>query len=160
MAGVRVICNNCGREFDPTAERSVYDQASQSYICSRCLARPGTQTKTKPRTTRGNALRIVFGVLFILSAITSAADGDGSGTWLTCLVIGLGLLIWQFWPQLKALFMRKQLKEALLKQQQEYDAREAERLAREKARRKICPHCGATTAGFTCEYCGMPLDHQ
>lgn len=158
MPGHRVICNNCGREFDPTCERSVYDQPSQSYICSRCLVRPEAQTRKKPRSKAGNALRIIFGILFILTAFNSIGDGDG--TWLTCLVIGAALLLWQFWPRLKDLLLRRQTRAAMEKQREELAAREAEARARELARKKECPHCGATSSGKVCEYCGMPLEED
>ena len=181
MAVNLVTCSKCGRVFDSVAEHCLLDRNTGDYTCSNCLSHnaaarsrstyspsaaasrqnvfiPPTARTGKPRSKVGNVLRIVFGILFVLTAFSSIKDGDD--VWLTCLVIGLGLLIWQFWPQLKALFLRKKTREAMLKQQEEFQAREAERRAREAARKKICSHCGATTSGFVCEYCGMPLEEK
>ena len=181
MAVNLVTCSRCGRVFDSVAEHCLLDRNTGTYTCSNCLnhntaarsrstyspsaaasrqnafTAPAART-VKPRSKAGNVLRTVFGVLFVLTAISSIKDGDD--VWLTCLVIGLGLLIWQFWPQLKALILRKKTREAMLKQQEEFQAREAERRAQEAARKKICSHCGATTSGFVCEYCGMPLEEK
>ena len=37
---------------------------------------------------------------------------------------------------------------------------EAAKAARAEAaaRKRVCPHCGASSAGMVCEYCGMSLD--
>lgn len=172
MAVNLVTCSRCGRVFDSVAEHCLLDQKTHTYTCNNCLghaAAPRSKSAftpsvspaapvSKPRSKTGTTLRIVFGVMFIISAFSSISDGDG--VWFTCLCIGLALLIWQFWPQIKALFLRKKTRAALLKQQEEYQARETERLAREAAKKKLCPHCGATSTGFTCEYCGMPLEEK
>ena len=150
MAGNPVICNNCGRMFDPTAERSVYDQPSHSYICSQCLAQgaPASQGK-KPRGKVGSVLRIVFGLLFIMAAFSE--DSDGADVTVACIVIGLALLLWQFWPQLKGLFVKKRETAAARRQAEARQVREAQK-------KKVCPHCGAPTTGLTCEYCGMAVE--
>ena len=164
MAGFTVTCGCCGRVFQPKAERCIYDRTGRCYACSQCLDRANIKTAVfKPRGKTGTILRIVFGALFILASFSSIGDGDG--TWFTCLIIGLGLLLWQFWPQVSGLLRQKRNHAEVLRLREEFQAREAEKKAREAEKRareaerpKLCSHCGATSKGFTCEYCGMPLE--
>ena len=161
MAASLVTCSQCGRVFDAIAEHCLYDRNTNTYTCCNCLGQspgpasrsvftpPVQQTRKKPRSKVGAYLRIIFGILFILAAFDSIHDGDN--TWLTCLVLGIGLLVWQFWPQLAQLFRKKQAEVEVQRQAAAYEAREA-------TRQKICPHCGANVTGTVCEYCGMPLD--
>ena len=154
MAGFTVTCGSCDRVFSPKAEQNLYDRTSRCYICSQCLSRTNIKSPTfKPRGKTGTGLRIGFGILFVLSAFSSIGDGDG--TWLTCLVIGLALLAWQFWPQLWGLVRQKQNHAEVLQLLEDRNTREAQRMAQELSRKWVCSHCGATTAGRVCEYCGM-----
>ena len=157
MAGFTVTCAGCGRRFSPNAERSFYDRAGQCYACSQCLDRAGIRAAgSKPRTKVGTWLRVGFAALSIFTAFSSIEDGDG--VWFTCLLIGLALLLWQFWPQLRGLLRQKRNHAAMLKLREGFQAQQAEDRAKEAAKPKLCPHCGATTTGFTCEYCGMPVE--
>ena len=103
------------------------------------------QPQKKPRSKTGTYLRIGFGALMIVCGIDTK---DG-----IMIVIGLLLLVWQFWPQIAQLFRKKQEQVVEQRQAVAYEAREANR-------QKICSHCGATVTGTVCEYCGMPLDSQ
>ena len=158
MAGFTVTCAGCGRVFSPKSERSFYDRADRCYACSQCVDRAGIKAAVfKPRSKVGTGLRIVFGILFILAAFSG--ENNEADVTITCLVIGLALLLWQFWPQLWGLVRQKQNHTAILKLREDFRVQEEERQAREAARPKLCPHCGATTTGFTCEYCGMSLEN-
>lgn len=165
MAVSLVSCSKCGRVFDAVAEHCLLDPKTRAYTCANCLGQaassgsrsvftppsaPAAPAK-KPRSRTGTYLRVIFGILFLCSGFNCIGDGDN--TWLTCFVLGIGLLAWQFWPQLMQLFRKKQTE---LQAQRQAEALEA----REAARYKICSHCGATVAGTVCEYCGMPLDVQ
>ena len=157
MAGFTVTCGTCGRVFSPKAERNLYDRTSRCYVCSQCLSRTSIKSAAyKPRGKVGSVLRIGFGALFILTAFSSIGDGDG--VWLTCLIIGLGLLLWQFWPRLWGAVLQKRNHAEVLRLLEEYKSHEAERTARELSRKWVCSHCGATTSGRVCEYCGMPAE--
>ena len=154
MAVSLVPCSKCGRVFDPVAEHCLLDRNTQTYTCSNCLGQgavpvsrsvftqPAAPAK-KPRSKVGTYLRIGFGALMILCGIDTA---DG-----IMIVIGLLLLLWQFWPQVTKLFRKKQAEVQVQRQAEAYQAREANR-------QKICSHCGAAVTGTVCEYCGMPLD--
>ena len=160
MAVSLVKCSRCGRVFDPVAEHCLLDQKTHVYTCANCLA-PGSAPASrsvfsapaasakKPRSKTGSYLRVIFGILFLMAAFNSVNDGDN--VWFTCFIIGAGLLVWQFWPKLMQLF-RKRREEVRVQRETEAHA------AREAARQKICPHCGAAGAGTVCAYCGMPFD--
>ena len=163
MAVSLVKCSQCGRVFDPVAEHCLHNRNTNAYTCADCLgqappprsrsvfpapASPAASPK-KPRSRTGSTLRIIFGILFILAAFNSINDGDN--VWFTCFVIGAGLLIWQFWPQIRQLLRKKQTEVQVQREAEAHAAREAHR-------QKICSHCGAVGAGTVCEYCGMPFD--
>ena len=165
MAVNLVSCSRCGRVFDSVAEHCLHDRNTNTYICSNCLGHtaasgsrsvftpassPSAPAK-KPRSKTGTYLRVIFGILFICTGFSCIDDGDD--TWITCFVLGIVLLVWQFWPQIVHLFRKKQTEIQAQRQAEALEAREA-------ARYKICSHCGATVAGTVCEYCGMPLDVQ
>ncbi len=158
MADNLVTCKVCGRRFDPTKERNLYDQGDHSYTCTFCLSgSPASGLPArKPRGKTGTILRIVFGVMFILAAFGATDEGDS--TWITCLVIGAALLIWQFWPSITDLIRGKKNREAARKQAEAVLQRQEEARLRELNRKRECPHCGATTSGPVCEYCGMSLE--
>ncbi len=100
--------------------------------------------------------KIAFGVLFLISAVTTDWKNDPDtalnplGPMLISVVLGIALILWGLIPWLTA----KKKREAAEKRA------EAERQAAEYRRLnepKLCPACGATTKGVTCEYCGTPL---
>ncbi len=158
MADNLVTCKVCGRQFDPTKERNLYDQSDHSYTCTFCLS--GTPASglpaRKPRGKTGTVLRIVFGLLFIMTGFNSMKDGDD--IWISMLVVGAILLIWQFWPNIIGLIRGKKNREAARKQAEAVRQRQEEARLRELNRKRECPHCGATTSGPVCEYCGMSLE--
>ncbi len=158
MTDTRVKCSVCGRLFDPTKERNLYDQGNHSYTCTFCLSGSPASglPQRKPRSKTGTVLRLVFGIMFLLAAFGAIDDGDG--TWVTCLVIGAALLLWQFWPKIADLIRGKRNRENARKQAEAVRLRAEEDLARELSRKWVCTHCGATTSGAACEYCGMPKD--
>ena len=163
MAVNLVSCSRCGRVFDSVAEHCLHDRNTNTYVCADCLGQPaGSGSRSvftpppvpqaparKPRSKAGSYLRIIFGILFICTGYSCIDDGDD--TWITCFVLGIGLLVWQFWPQIRYL-LRKKHKEVQVQREAEAHA------AQEAARQKICSHCGAVGVGTVCEYCGMPFD--
>ena len=108
---------------------------------------------TGMRQTSGAMIaKILIGALFLISGFTSdwSKYGEGIGSMLISIVLGVVLIAWGVVPWLTA---KKKREAAAAKA-------EAARLAAEQARLnepKLCPACGATTKGIRCEYCGTPL---
>ncbi|MBR4691249.1 MAG: hypothetical protein IKP17_00655 [Oscillospiraceae bacterium] len=141
-----IVCAGCGRQVDPAQTPVYYDFNSGKNYCESCHS--GGAAPVKRRRPWASALRIIFGALFVIIGFDFIKDGDGS-TAAFSLVVGLVLLLWQFWPQLKRLVARSRRDAAVRRNDAAAAAREAERV-------KICPHCGGSGTGKTCPYCGMP----
>ena len=112
----------------------------------------------------GTITKIVVGLLFIIVSFSM----DGVAAVLTGLLIGLGLIAWAVLPFVFAKREQKAAQEeaqiaAWTKREEarmkEKHAEEQARLKQERALQKprLCPCCGATTKGASCEYCGRPL---
>ena len=99
--------------------------------------------------------KAVTGAVFIAAMFAEPTD---TGTKIAGCAIGLGLISWALVPIVKEKLDRR----AAAKKNAEREAKlreqlEAERLAAAN-RPRYCKHCGATTKGDACEYCGSPLD--
>lgn len=165
-----VICAGCGRNVNASETPVYYDAASGCSYCENCKDKVGTaparsgakfqpQPQVQPqyrqpkkRRIVGSVLRIGFAILFIACGIDSI--GEDSSLVLIFLLGAAALLLWQFWPNVRQAKDAKYRRELAAKQQEEA------RLAREAAaaRKRVCPHCGASSAGTVCEYCGMAMD--
>lgn len=99
--------------------------------------------------------KIAFGALFLISGFTTnwserSDVADPLASMLLSIVLGLALIAWGLIPRLKA--DRRKAAAAKAKAAE----LEAQRL-RSENEVKVCPACGATTRGLSCEYCGTPL---
>ena len=144
----QVTCEECGRRFTPGSIIYHYDRKSRRYTCNSCYRRLyGKQTHILGQKAWAFALKVFFGLMFVLVAFSpDKAKEDWLSTSILGIVIGLGLFAWAAIPVIKEKQYRRE--------QEEYS---------EALRRKIenqttvCSHCGATTKGDVCEYCGSPL---
>ena len=162
-----VICAGCGRNVNASETPVYYDAASGCSYCENCKdkvgktpARSGAQFQPQPqaqyrqpkkRRTVGSVLRIGFAILFIACGLQDLTDFSTNAFFF---IGAAALLLWQFWPNIRQAKDAKVRRELAAKQQEEA------RLAREAAasRKRVCPHCGASSAGTVCEYCGMAMD--
>lgn len=142
-----LVCAGCGRRADPASTPVYYDfQTGQNY-CERC--RPGSPAApAKKQPLWASILRILFGLSFLAVCVDFFREGEMS-TGLLSAAMGLALLLWQFWPQLKALLSGARRRKRLHQNSEAARVREAERV-------KVCSHCGGSGTGNTCPYCGMP----
>ena len=109
MAKHLVSCVACGKQFDANLGGR-YDSQSRRYTCPECVGvqhEAAVSALTK-KLKRRFWLKIVFGVLFILSGFSSIGSYDGL-TVALCFIIGLALLAWALVPYYKA---KKQFEEA------------------------------------------------
>ena len=166
-----VICAGCGRNVNASETPVYFDAASGLSYCENCRDKVGTaqprssaqfqpqpqpqpqyrSAPPKKRRTVGSVLRIGFAILFIACALQDLRDFSTNAFFLIGAAV---LLLWQFWPNIRQAKAAK-AQRALAEQQRE-DARQAK--AAEAARKRVCPHCGASSPGVVCEYCGMSLD--
>ena len=107
------------------------------------------------QSTGAMTAKIAFGALFLISGLTTnwaerADVANPVASMLLSIVLGLALIAWGLIPRLKA--DRRKAAAAKAKAAEQ----EAQRL-RSENEVKVCPACGATTRGLSCEYCGTPL---
>ena len=107
------------------------------------------------QSTGAMTAKIAFGALFLISGLTTnwserADVANPVASMLLSIVLGLALIAWGLIPRLKA----DRIKAAAAKAKEA--ELEAQRLQAENEV-KVCPACGATTRGLSCEYCGTPL---
>lgn len=145
-----VVCVECGRQFD-ASRGAHYDPKTRRYTCKSCVKKYNADVRehsTGMRQSTGAMIaKIVFGVMFIIVALTGDLEMSARGVGI---VLGLGLIAWGLLPWWKA---RKANEAAAARAQ-------AEKAAAEYARAnapKTCPACGARTKGDVCEYCGAAL---
>ena len=118
--------------------------------------------KQKDKTIRrpsigGTVAKIAVGVIFMAVSGSDPGESNPTAYIIVCLTIGLALIAWGLLPWLR---FRKEEKRRLLEEerQREEAARlRAEQKAEKDNRVRICPNCGASGRGLTCEYCGSVL---
>ena len=140
-----VICKKCGRQFDASFGAK-YDSKSRRYICPRCYNQKTTLWfGQKPWAF---ILKAFGCFMFVLTAFSPDKTKDGwFSTSVIAMVIALAFLAWLMIPALK---LKKKQADA-----EEY----AEQIRKDIENTvSVCPHCGATTKGSVCEYCGSPLE--
>ena len=175
MARHNVTCVKCGLVFDASEPGFSYDEFSRRYTCPECTERnriaaieyaakrkiwekeaaaerekqearrrrqdreaaieKKKQAAKMKQTPKAMIIKIVFGVLIVLGAFGQETFWQG----LIAFLAGCALVAWGVVPY----YLEKKT------------IREIER--KEARRKKICPYCGATTRGHTCEYCGSDL---
>lgn len=97
-----VSCVACGRQFDAN-EGGKYDAAVRRYTCPDCAGRQydAAVSALAKRLKRRFILKIVFGILFIISGLTAGSEYS-TGAVILCIVIGVALLAWALIPYMKA----------------------------------------------------------
>ena len=162
-----VICAGCGKNVNASVTPVYYDAASGCSYCENCRDKVGTapprsgaQFRPQPpyrpappkkRRTVPSVLRVGFAILFIACAFQDVSDFSTGAFFL---IAAAALLLWQFWPSIRQAKTAKYQRELAEKQLEAAKAARAEAAAR----KRVCPHCGASSAGMVCEYCGMSLD--
>ena len=98
--------------------------------------------------------KITVGAIFVATACTMEEAMEVA----VGLVMGAGLIAWGLIPYIVMKKRQKEERQAQLAAQQQ--AEEIRRQAQEMRSNqpRFCEHCGATTKGTVCEYCGMPLE--
>lgn len=144
-----VVCLKCGKTFDAN-KGGYYNAGKQRYICPKCgkahnkavkaankeQAANEREQETGMRQSVGAMIaKVVAGALFLVVSFGM----DNAGEVCVGLILAAALIAWGLVPY----FMAK-------KKQEEMRRKEARR-------KKVCPYCGATTRGHTCEYCGSDL---
>lgn len=175
MARHNVTCVKCGLVFDASEPGFSYDEFSRRYTCPECTERNRIaaieyaakrkiwekeaaaerekQEARRRRQDREAAIekkkqsakmkqsigamiaKIAVGCLFLVVSFGM----DNAGEVCVGLILAAALIAWGFVPY----FMAKKKQEELRR--------------KEARRKKVCPACGATTRGDTCEYCGSDL---
>ena len=105
----------------------------------------------------GTIAKIAFGVIVLG---VSGADHGGSDpvAYITmCLAIGLALIAWGLLPWLAWHREEKARRQETERKRAEAARFRAEKKAAEEDQLRVCPNCGATGRGLSCEYCGSVL---
>lgn len=144
-----VVCLKCGKTFDAN-KGGYYNAVKQRYICSKCgkAHNKAVKAENKEQAARGQErntgmkqslgamiAKIAVGCLFLVVSFGM----DNAGEVCVGLILAAALIAWGLVPY----FMAKKKQEELRRQ--------------EARKKKVCPACGATTRGNTCEYCGSDL---
>ena len=111
-------------------------------------------TNKKPRIG-GMIAKVTVGAIFILVGVAPDPEFDAGGRGMG-IILGLALIAWALLPY----FSYKKHYKAVM---DEIDREEKEIASIKEALRnkpRKCPHCGATTRGMVCEYCGSTLKDE
>lgn len=102
MAKHLVSCVACGKQFDANLGGR-YDPQSRRYTCPECAGaqKDAAVAALAKKLKRQMILKIVFGILFIISGLTAIGAYDGI-TVALCIIIGAALLAWALIPYFKA----------------------------------------------------------
>lgn len=97
MAKHLVACVACGRQFDAN-EGGRYDPNSRRYRCPDCVQREydAAVSALSKKLKRRFVLKIVFGVIFLLSGIVNISTAPGAA--VLTFVVGVALLAWAIIP--------------------------------------------------------------
>ena len=110
------------------------------------------KTTNKKPSIGAMIAKIAFGLIFIMIGIMPDDEFD-MGARSMSIIIGLALIAWAIakyvsWHKQRDLIMHEIERE-------EQEINELKSALNNRARK--CPHCGATSRGRVCEYCGSPL---
>ncbi len=100
-------------------------------------------------------IKIAFGAMFIAIGIAPDPEFE-AGARAISIIIGLALIAWAIVPYFSYKRRHKEILEEIEREEEEIRSIRAEM----KNKPRKCPHCGATTRGVVCEYCGSALDDR
>ena len=108
--------------------------------------------KNKSPSIGGLIAKVAFGAMFIAIGIAPDPEFDAGGR-SVAIIMGVAIIVWGF---AKVLIWNKRRNDILEEiEREEQEIRSMKEALRNKPRK--CPHCGATTKGTVCEYCGSAL---
>ena len=108
--------------------------------------------KNKRPSIGGLIAKVAFGAMFIAIGIAPDPEFDAGGR-SVAIIMGVAIIVWGF---AKVLIWNKRRNDILEEiEREEQEIRSMKEALRNKPRK--CPHCGATTKGTVCEYCGSAL---
>lgn len=143
-------CKECRQEFDPS-RGGYFDKADNTYICLSCGETvPIGDTVVpifKKQSKKSIIIKLVFAALCIGASFNSGAEEVGSTVILIC--TGLILIACTVIP-----FIRDR------KRMEAYKEKLRMKKDKEKSVYRKCAHCGASSTGDICSYCGSPLDQK
>jgi len=148
-----VVCKTCGNQFDVSKRGGYFD--GKRYICKRCgklVKKQAEAEGLKEKSWFSRNWKVVMGIFFLIGGWGNlGVHWDG---FLFGIIVGIGLLFWQYYPPFLA---KKQLKRQFeVEKREKAEQAESERKAIEE-QIKHCTSCGARTKGIVCEYCGSVL---
>ena len=147
-----MTCDLCGKRYEIDSGGE-FDEAARQFVCPDCMAlnHASDNRPVRPSLTGTAVTKLIFGGIFLAFGISELLSDLSSA--LFGIAIGLPLVLWALTPWF-----------SYSKASKEYAEKE-NRVSQEKIRirkekddtPRICPGCGATTHGKTCEYCGTKL---
>lgn len=143
-------CKECQQTFYPS-KGGYYDKADNQYICRSCgdaVPMGDTIVPIFKKQSKGSIIaKSVFAVLCFGAIFTTESNETGAKIILIC--TGLLLIACTVIP-----FMKEHKRMAAYKEQQQAKREQ------QKAVYRKCAHCGASTTGDICSYCGSPMDQK
>lgn len=154
-----VVCKSCVRKFNVEREGGRYD--GSRYICNRCYRKikaaarqqQGLIPTPKPDQPSwfSKYWKLLIGFIFLIGGL-----GNMGIDWKAALfgiLVGIGLLLWHFWPQIstKRQSTLAQNNLSVVKYPGQFNPPQPPPLPFFE-----CNSCGAQTKGPVCEYCGTP----
>lgn len=105
----------------------------------------------------GTIAKIAFGVIVLGISGSDPGRSDPVAFITMCLAIGLALIAWGVLPWLVWHREEKARRQETERKRAEAARLRAEKKAAEENKLRVCPNCGATGRGLSCEYCGSVL---
>ncbi|MBP3758293.1 MAG: hypothetical protein J6I83_00435 [Firmicutes bacterium] len=111
-------------------------------------------TNKKPKTG-ATVAKVIFGLLFFDVALAPDPEFDAASRGVG-IILGAALLIWAYVPYRLWKKHRQEVMAEIEREEKEIDS------LKEALRKRPwkCPHCGASTIGDVCEYCGSPKEYR
>lgn len=109
-------------------------------------------TDKKPKTGVIIA-KVAAGLMFIYIGLAPDPEFEAGARGVS-IIIGLAVIAWAMMPY----FSWKKKRQAVLEEIDRQEKELSELKAALRNRPRKCPHCGGTTKGSICEYCGSSLD--
>ena len=105
----------------------------------------------------GTIAKIAFGVIVLGVSGSDPGESDPVAFLTMCLAIGLALIAWGVLPWLAWHREKKARRQETERKRAEAARLREEKKTAEENKLRVCPNCGATGRGLSCEYCGSVL---
>lgn len=149
----RVLCKLCVRdELSRTVSSGQTDEASLNMAVASGEITPEQATIASANNSKAKLIWAIVLLVVGLVGLGNAANEERSYLIVCIVLIAAGLLLLALW-----FFGRKKLAAAIKTERERRLRMKESREAAVKNAPKRCPHCGASTKGEICEYCGSPL---